>query len=204
MSLTQIEILLFGKKSETNRKKVRALIEEQGENPDFYSWRHGKFRGVCKVCGKNLKRGQTKYCSQSCSATDNNTKRKKKQKECKQCGKKLTKRGVFCSSQCAADYKSILKYRQILNGDASIMRSTYSPTRVVYKYIMQEQENKCAICGMINIWQNKPIKFIVDHIDGDASNNKRENLRCICPNCDSQLDTYKNTNSHRSTRTKRR
>ena len=31
---------------------------------------------------------------------------------------------------------------------------------------------------------------------GTAKNNKRDNLRCICPNCDSQLDTYKSKNKH--------
>ena len=44
---------------------------------------------------------------------------------------------------------------------------------------------------MSRIWNNKPINFILDHIDGDASNNWKDNLRLICPNCDSQLDTYK-------------
>lgn len=33
--------------------------------------------------------------------------------------------------------------------------------------------------------------FVLDHIDGDCSNNKRENLRLICPNCDSQTSTFK-------------
>lgn len=33
-------------------------------------------------------------------------------------------------------------------------------------------------------------------VDGHVSNNKRDNLRCICPNCDSQLDTYKSKNKN--------
>ena len=38
--------------------------------------------------------------------------------------------------------------------------------------------------------------FVLDHIDGNADNNNRENLRLICPNCDSQLDTYKSKNKN--------
>lgn len=52
----------------------------------------------------------------------------------------------------------------------------------------------CGICGMKPIWNGKELVFIIDHIDGHASNNRRDNLRCICPNCDSQLDTYKSKN----------
>ena len=51
--------------------------------------------------------------------------------------------------------------------------------------------------------QDPPLHFILDHIDGDASNNFEFNLRLICPNCDSQLDTYKSRNKN-SARTHRK
>ena len=70
-------------------------------------------------------------------------------------------------------------------------------------YILEQQEHKCAICGMNNEWNNKPLNFILDHIDGDASNSCRSNVRLICPNCDSQLDTYKSKNKN-STRNARK
>lgn len=74
--------------------------------------------------------------------------------------------------------------------------------KMMKKYVLEKQNNKCCICGMKNIWNNNPLTFILDHIDGNASNNIENNLRCICPNCDSQLDTYKskNKNSARSDR----
>ena len=73
---------------------------------------------------------------------------------------------------------------------------------VIREYILELQKNKCAICGIDNIWNNKKLNFVLDHIDGDASNSSKENLRLICPNCDSQLDTFKsrNKNSARNAR----
>lgn len=71
------------------------------------------------------------------------------------------------------------------------------------KYFLEEQDHKCAICGCLDIWQDKPLIFILDHIDGNADNNNRNNLRLVCPNCDSQLDTFKSKNK-KSARSKYR
>lgn len=38
--------------------------------------------------------------------------------------------------------------------------------------------------------------FVLEHIDGNADNNSRINLRLVCPNCDSQLATFKSKNKH--------
>ena len=36
--------------------------------------------------------------------------------------------------------------------------------------------------------------FVIDHINGINNDNKLTNLRWVCPNCDSQLDTYGSKN----------
>lgn len=118
-------------------------------------------------------------------------------KVCLNCGKEFNcysgSSGRYCSNECTNEHKHTLGYQKILNGDPSIMRANYIPKQFKPD-ILSEQGGVCAICGMPQEWNGKPLVFILDHIDGHASNNRRDNLRCICPNCDSQLDTYKSKN----------
>lgn len=61
--------------------------------------------------------------------------------------------------------------------------------------ILSEQGGKCALCKTDPIWNEKPLKFELDHIDGNKKNESRRNLRLICPNCHSQTETYRGRNN---------
>ncbi len=45
---------------------------------------------------------------------------------------------------------------------------------------------QCVICNLDPTWNNKVLKLEIDHIDDDPLNNKKHNLRFLCPNCHSQ------------------
>ena len=64
------------------------------------------------------------------------------------------------------------------------------PERIKRERVLKEQNYRCAICNMKNIWNNKNLIFHYDHINGNRKNNSRQNVRFICPNCHSQTSTY--------------
>ncbi len=51
-------------------------------------------------------------------------------------------------------------------------------------------KNKCSICLQQPNWKGKPLVMRLDHINGDRHDHRIENLRLVCPNCDSQLPTF--------------
>lgn len=61
-------------------------------------------------------------------------------------------------------------------------------------------DNVCNMCGLSNTWNDKPLVLQMDHIDGNNRNNKKENLRLLCPNCHTQTPTYTGRNNVKKTK----
>lgn len=82
-----------------------------------------------------------------------------------------------------------------LDEDVFVENSTYARHRLKERIIKQELiPYECSVCGMPPEWQGKPMSFVLDHINGINNDNRLENLRFVCHNCDSQLPTYKSRN----------
>lgn len=60
-------------------------------------------------------------------------------------------------------------------------------------------EYKCSICGQEPFWNGKELTLTLDHINGINNDDRLENLRWVCPNCDRQLETFCAKNANRET-----
>ena len=51
-------------------------------------------------------------------------------------------------------------------------------------------EYKCQHCNNSGLWLNQKLTLQLDHINGNSTDQRLENLRFLCPNCHSQTDTF--------------
>jgi hypothetical protein len=49
---------------------------------------------------------------------------------------------------------------------------------------------ECAECTIGPCWRGEPLVLVIDHVNGDYRDNRRDNLRFLCPNCHSQTATW--------------
>lgn len=172
----------------------------------------------CLNCNNST--NNPKFCSRSCSASYNNKLFPKREKgivypcenhksikikrdpvKCKTCEKSFIPTSgnkTYCSRHCYINHY----YHYIEKNKTYTQPGCYlGCSKPIRKYLVSKHGNKCMICSQSgDNWNGNKLTLIVDHIDGDALNYHVDNIRIVCPNCDSQLPTYKGRNKGKSTR----
>ncbi len=93
----------------------------------------------------------------------------------------------FCNIQCQQDHKLLERMKLMEQG------LLFGEPRTIKRCVLKRDGHKCVICHNEK-WMGEPIPLIMDHIDGNSDNNKGDNLRLVCGNCDMLLPTYKSKN----------
>lgn len=85
------------------------------------------------------------------------------------------------------EIKNITKFE-----DALVENSTYKSTNSLKKrlYNSNLKKRECELCGQNEYWNGKKMSLILDHINGISNDNRLENLRIVCPNCNATLETH--------------
>lgn len=73
-----------------------------------------------------------------------------------------------------------------------LVENSISDRRIIKKYLISNnlKEYKCELCGQDENWLGKKITLILDHKNGINNDNRIENLRFVCPNCNATLETH--------------
>jgi len=114
----------------------------------------------------------------------------RKSRLCLHCGK-ITKNPKYCSTEC--DRLHRIKQRWQEQDRHEVLIGCQS---AIKRYLINRRGWHCEICDN-HEWRKQPVPLILDHINGDSGDNRRDNLRLVCPNCDAQLPTYKGANRGR-------
>jgi hypothetical protein len=77
-----------------------------------------------------------------------------------------------------------------------VENSTYGRTNLKKRlYDEGLLKRECCLCGQDENWNGMKISLILDHINGVYNDNRLENLRIVCPNCNAGLDTFAGKNN---------
>ena len=127
---------------------------------------------------------------------------RKSRNKCLNCNKETARPSYkYCTNLCQIDFQYRLYIENWKSGKIKGLQSIGVVSRHIKRYLRNKFNNKCCLCGWAEINSKTGIVPVVaDHIDGNWRNNSEDNLRLICPNCDSLTETYAGSNRGRGRR----
>lgn len=160
---------------------------------------------ICKNEGCNTefstKNKNKMFCKTGCrnawSKTENLRKYYKKDPSqkftCPNCDGYKTRYANSCRS-CLQPTRKKSKVSSWLNGEWS-GGTEGSLSLTIRKYLLEEANYACSKCGFDKMHPDDGQTVLeINHIDGNGSNHRPENLEVLCPNCHSLTPNYRGRN----------
>lgn len=151
----------------------------------------------CQAC-PNLfepKRSNHLFCSSVCYSRNHHRNRIKNLKNKCACGTPIHVTSKTCIP-CAPQYKINNFINDWLAGKEP-GGTIYGLSQTVRAYLLKQADYKCSICGFNERHPDDNSCILeIDHIDGDGTNHKPDNLRVLCPNHHALTSTYRNRNKN--------
>lgn len=119
----------------------------------------------------------------------------------KKLSEKFRPEGYWCD-RCQVHFKTAREYNQHRRPAHKRSFESLKKDGTRREWLVKERGRRCEVCQN-EVWNGRPIPIELDHISGDADDNRKENLRLICPNCHAQTSTYKGGNVASESRKKR-
>lgn len=106
----------------------------------------------------------------------------------------------YCASKgISLDHFTEVSKNQIKRTPENTFIENSSATQATLRRLYKKGEYTpyvCSICDQEPFWNGKELTLTLDHINGNNKDDRLENLRWVCPNCDRQLDTFGSKNNH--------
>lgn len=95
------------------------------------------------------------------------------------------------TSHFRIDYSKRILVNKMSLENILTSKSTYNRTHLKKRlFDCGLKKPICEICGQDENWRDKHMSMILDHINGINDDNRIENLRIVCPNCNATLPTH--------------
>ena len=136
-----------------------------------------------------------KFCSKSCAAKFNNKVFPKRSLKgaCKTCKSIISSSRSYCDECWNKPDRFNIIYRW-LNGEIP-GGTIYGLSETIRKYLLELNNNECSKCkfNTMHPIDNKTI-LEINHINGDGTDHRPENLEVLCPSCHALTNSYRGRN----------